>query len=99
AQRELALPEGELPEELAEMLQVLPDLELLVPVVRDVLRMLCVDEESPEHVELHRAALARLVLERVGRHDVRPDRGEVRRALEGRADLRDPRVRDRESVV
>ena len=93
AQRELALPEGELPEELAEMLEVLPDLELLVPVARDVLRVLRVDEERPEHVELHRAALARLVLEGVGRDDVRPDRGEVRRALEGRADLRDPRVR------
>ena len=93
------------PEELPEVLQVLPHVGHLARVVAHVLRVLRVDEERPEHVPLHRAALAALVLEAVRRHHVGPDRGQVRRALErgpylrdravGAADGADPAVRPR----
>ncbi len=76
-------------EELAEVAKVVPDVLLLLRVVGDVLRVLGVDEERPEHVLLHRAALTALVLEAVRRHDVRPDRRQVRRRLERRAHLGD----------
>jgi hypothetical protein len=61
AQRGLALAVGRLPEEAREPGQVGPDLRLLLGVVGDVLGVLRVNEERPEHVQLHRAALARLV--------------------------------------
>ena len=93
------------PEELPEVLQVLPHVGHLARVVAHVLCVLRVDEERPEHVPLHRAALAALVLEAVRRHHVGPDRGQVRRALErgpylrdravGAADGADPAVRPR----
>ena len=80
------------PEQLPQVLEVVPDLGRLGRVVTYVLRVLRVDEERPEHVPLHRAALAALVLEAVRRHDVRPDGRQVRRALERRAHLRDRAV-------
>ena len=93
AQRGLAALPRRRAEELPQVAEVVPDVLLLGRVVGDVLRVLGVDEERPEHVLLHRAALAALVLEAVRRHDVGPDRGQVRRALERRAHLRDRRVR------
>ena len=77
AQRELPRLERELPHELAQPREVAPDLGLLVLVVGDVLRVLGVDEERPEHVQLHRAALAGLVLERCSSAR-RPARSRVR---------------------
>jgi hypothetical protein len=65
-------------EELPQVAQVVPDVLLLVRVVADLLRVLRVDEERPEHVLLHRPALAALVLEAAVRHHVRPDRCQVR---------------------
>ena len=79
-------------EELPQVAQVLPDVLPLARVAAHVLGVLGVDEERPEHVPLHRAALAALVLEAVRRHDVGPDRGQVRRALERGAHLRDRAV-------
>ena len=79
-------------EELPQVAQVVPDVLLLLRVAGDVLGVLGVDEERPEHVPLHRATLAALILKAVRRHDVGPDRGQVRRALERRAHLRDRAV-------
>ena len=78
--------------ELPQIAEVVPDVLLLLRVVGDVLRVLGVDEERPEHVALHRPSLAALVLEAVRRHDIRPDRRQVRRTLEGRPYLRDRAV-------
>ncbi len=85
----LAPPPRRRAEELPQVAQVVPDVLLLLRVVAYVLRVLRVDEERPEHVLLHRPALAALVLEAVGGHHVRPDRRHVRRALERGAHLGD----------
>src|SRR5262249_57343877 len=55
-------------------------------VVPDLLSVVSVEELRAEHVQLHRAALAGFVSVDVGWADVRPDRGEVRWAVE-RGDL------------
>ena len=91
-QRRLAPPPRRRLEELPEVAEVVPDVLLLVRVVGDVLCVLGVDEERPEHVALHRPSFAALVLEAVRRHDVRPDRRKVRRPLERRPHLRDRAV-------
>ncbi len=75
------------PEELTEVPQVVPDLLRERGVVEHLLGVLGMDEQRPEHVALHRAALAGAVRVVVRRHDVRPDRRQVRRPLERRADL------------
>ena len=92
-QRELALVPRPLPEELPQVAEVVPHLLLPDRVALHLLRVGGVDVERPEHVQLHRAALARLVVVRVRRRDVGPDRGQVRRTLERRPDLRDAGVR------
>ena len=86
-----ALPRGR-PEELPQIAHVVPDVLLLAGIVRDLLRVLRVDEERPEHLPLHRAALARAVRVVARRDDVRPDRGEVRRPFDRRANLHLPGV-------
>ena len=50
AQRELTSPEGSLPEYLAKLPQVLPHLALQFRGISDVLSILGVDEQRPEHV-------------------------------------------------
>ncbi len=88
-ERQLALAVRPAPHQLPEVPQVVPDLLLLLEVAGHVLRVGGVDVERPEHVQLHRPALARLVVEHVGRHGVRPDRRQVGRALERGAHLDD----------
>ena len=87
-----ALPRGR-PEELPQVAKIVPDILLLLRFVRDLPRILRVDEERPEHVLLHRTALAALVLEAVRGNDIRPDRRQVWRALECGAHLGDRSVR------
>ena len=86
-----ALPRGR-PEELPQIAHVVPDVLLLAGIVRDLLRVLRVDKECPEHLPMHRAALARAVRVVARRDDVRPDRGEVRRPFDRRANLHLPGV-------
>ncbi len=92
AQRGLAALPGRGPEQLAQPPQVGPDIGHLRRVAPHLLVVLGVDEQRPEHVLLHRPALAALVVEAVGGHDVGPHRAQRGRGLDRRAHLRHRRV-------
>ena len=83
-----ALP-GRGAKQLAQVAQVVPDVLLLARVIGDLAGVLGMDEQRPEHVLLHRAAFAALVLVAVGGHHIGPDGSQVRRAFQRGAHLGD----------
>ena len=93
SQRGLPGLPGRSPEHLTQVSQVVPNLGHFGRIVAHPLVVLRVDEQGPEHVLLHGAALAALVLETVGGHHIGPDGGQVFRRFNGGAHLRDRRIR------